>query len=219
MGGQYPLARDRARSRSPFSKLIATVVLLGALVLAALGAPAAIATTGPTPLAHPPRFNVTKAEAAPYLGRFTLVPPTSDQLISGAYVAGYNERHFVEGTLVIYTYDAEGHETTLLGRTYEYHSEGDQMEIDVISPTNQAILARMKLHPVAGGKLSGTLTSLMPKGKPEPMTLGPAPEAGSTASEVAPEPAESGTATGEPSALPSETVATVVAAVRSAFRF
>ncbi len=191
-------------------------LLIAAFALAPSGA---VATTGPTPLAHPPRFDVTKAEAAPYLGRFTLVKPHSQQLINGAYVAGYNERGFVEGTIVLYTYNAEGRETSLLGRTYEYHSVGDTMTIDIISPDNQAILARMKLHVAGGGKLTGELTSLMPAGKPEPMTLGPAPETETTATGAAAEPAEAGTTEAEPGALPSETVAAVVAAVRGAFRF
>jgi hypothetical protein len=217
LNGSLYLDRSSAQG---WRRLRSRAALLACLLVAAFaGAPTvAGATTGPTPLAHPPRFNVTKTEAAPYLGRFTLVKPHSLQLINGAYVAGYNERGFVEGTIVLYTYDAEGRETSVLGRTYEYHSVGDRMTIDIISPENQAILARMTMHVAGGGRLTGNLTTLMPAGKPEQMTLAPAPGTETKATESEPEPSAAGTSTAESSTLPDEAVANVVAAVRSAFR-
>lgn len=163
MGGQYPLARDRATSRSAFSKLIATVVLLGALVLAALGAPAAIATTGPTPLAKPPLWNLTKRQARPFVGRFKLAAPHGRQLINAAYAAQVNEYGYLEGTLVVYTYDEEGRETSWVARTYEYHPKGGgKMAVDVISPTNENIFARLHLQVRRGHRLTGTLEPLRP---------------------------------------------------------
>jgi hypothetical protein len=151
--------------------------LVGVLALVALALPAGLAeaTTGPTPLAHPPRFDVTRAQAAPYLGRFRLVRPHDRQLISGAYIAGHNERGFVEGSLAVYHYEKAGRETVLLGRTYEYHAVGGGMVIDVISPANQTILARMALRPGRHGRLVGALRTLLPPGKPQRITLGPAP--------------------------------------------
>lgn len=189
------------------------------LLAAALLPGTAAATTGPTPLAHPPRFNVTEAEAAPYLGRFAMVQPSSRQLISGAYVAGYNERHFVEGSIELYTYDAEGREMVVLGRTYEYRSVGDRMEIDIISPENQVILARMRLHPVDGGKLTGEVSFLVPPGKPEQISFGPAPEPSPEAEpESTPEP-EAEAPAGATAAAPSQVAAIVVRAVRQIFGF
>ena len=150
------------------------------------------ATTGPTPLAHPPRFKVSDAQAAPYLGRFKLVRPLGKELISGAYIAGRNERGFVEGTIEVYHYEAAGRETILLGRTYEYHAVGGRMTIDVISAANQVILARMHLRPFGRGKLAGTLRSLVPPRPPQRITMAPAPAtaaaADSTRRSTAPEP-------------------------------
>jgi hypothetical protein len=177
-----------------------TVALLCALAISfALTATPnrAAATTGATPLAHPPRFKVSDAQADPYLGRFKLVRPLGRQLISGAYIAGHNERGFVEGTIEIYHYEAAGRETIMLGRTYEYHAVGGRMSIDVISPQNQVILARLQLRPLAGGKVGGTLRSLLPPKPPERITMGPAPDpdpgADSTSEATIPEPAGAGT--------------------------
>jgi hypothetical protein len=175
MSGQYPLARGRARCRSPFSKLIAITALLGALVVAALGAPAAIATTGPTPLAKPPLWNLTKRQARPFVGRFKLVAPHGRQLINAAYAAEVNEYGYLEGTLVVYTYDEEGRETSWVARTYEYHPKGGgKMAVDVISPTNESIFARLHLQVRRGHRLTGTLEPLRPPFapvKPQRITL------------------------------------------------
>jgi hypothetical protein len=148
--------------------------IAGVLLLLAFGggASVALATTGPTPLAHPPRFTVTKRQARPYLGRFRLIRPSDRNLISGAYIGGRNERGYVEGAIEIYHYEAAGRKTILLGRTYEYHAVGRGMVIDVISPANQVILARLRLHPIAHGRLTGHLTSLVPPGPPRRITLG-----------------------------------------------
>jgi hypothetical protein len=173
------------RRRHP---LIALVAVLVATAVIGLPRPA-LATTGPTPLAHPPRFSVTDAQAAPYLGRFRLVQPFDRQLISGAYLAGHNERGFVEGSIAVYHYEAAGRETVLLGRTYEYHAVGDEMTIDVISPQNQVILARMRLHPVGGSKLTGTLTSLLPPGPARRVTFAPVSAAGTAPPTADPSPA------------------------------
>jgi hypothetical protein len=131
------------------------------------------ATTGPTPLAFPPRFKVTKAQAAPYMGRFRLAKPLGPKLITGAYVGGYNERGFVEGNLVVYGYDAEGRESSWLGRTYEYHAVGRRMIIDVISPVNEEIFARMNLRPTRHGRLTGFLKMLIPPGTPQKISFAP----------------------------------------------
>jgi hypothetical protein len=152
-----------------------TLVLLLGLALAgvALGPSTSGATTGPTPLAYPPRFKITKAQAAPYLGHFKLAKPLGRQLISGAYVGGHNDKGFVEGNLVVYAYDAEGRESSWLGRTYEYHAVGDEMIIDVISPDNEEIFARMRLHPARSGRLTGSLKMRIPPGPSQRISFAP----------------------------------------------
>jgi hypothetical protein len=141
----------------------------------AIGPAATEATTGPTPLAFPPRYKVTKAQAAPYLGRFRLDKPLGKKLIGGAYVGGYNEKGFVEGDLVVLAYGMEGRPSSWVGRTYEYHHVANGMIIDVISQANEEIFARMKLRPAAHGRLTGTLRMRIPPGPNEKITLVPAP--------------------------------------------
>ncbi len=131
------------------------------------------ATTGTTPLAHPPRFEVTKAQAKPYLGHFVLAG-RQGRLISAAYIGGYNERGYVEGGLALYTYNLKGREVSWVGRTYEYHHTSKGMTIDVISAANEQIFARLHLHVARAGRLSGTLRELLPvPRKPVPITLRP----------------------------------------------
>lgn len=165
-----PLQMDRLR-RVQAVAVVVTVVLLSSLV------GEAGATTGTTPLAKPPRFKVTKAQVAPYLGRFVLAKQRSSrQLISAAYVGGHNDRGYVEGGLAVYTYDSAGRETSWVGRTYEYHHTSEGMTIDVISPNNEQIFARLKLRAAGHGRLTGTLREILPvPKKPRPITLRPAP--------------------------------------------
>lgn len=135
----------------------------------------AMATTGATPLAHPPRFEVTAAQAAPYLGRFVLAKPHRSHLISGAYIGGYNDRGYVEGGLSIYTYDHRGEKVDWVGRTYEYHYIRGGMTIDVISAANEEIFARLRLRVGRHGHLVGFLRELLPvPRRPAPVVFVPA---------------------------------------------
>jgi hypothetical protein len=134
-----------------------------ALLLGLAPAPVATATTGPTPLADPPRFEVTKRQASPFIGRFRLAAPHGKRLISGAYVAKFNEYGYLQGSLALYLYGAGGREISWVGATYEYHPVGrGQMIVDVISPNNDAIFARMRLAARRGHRLTGTLIQLEP---------------------------------------------------------
>jgi hypothetical protein len=150
------------------------LALATAIVLAAslIGAPVGDATTGAHPLANPPRYRVGRAEARPYIGRFALSAPHSRSLRSTAYVARFNQFGYLEGSLVVYAYNARGQITSWVGTTYEYHPRGDgRMTVDVISPNNQVIFARMKLRAGRGGKLSGRLFQLIPPGPTQQISL------------------------------------------------
>jgi hypothetical protein len=138
-------------------------LLTSAVLVTAFGPAGAGATTGATPLAKPPRWNVTRHQARPYLGRFRLAAPRGKQLISAAYAAEINENGYLEGTLVVYTYDEAGRETSWVGRTYEYHAVAPgRMTIDVIAPANENIFARLHLRALPGGRLTGRLESIRP---------------------------------------------------------
>jgi hypothetical protein len=144
-----------------------------ALATAALIAPSVgSATTGAHPLANPPRFHVSHAEARPYIGRFQLAAPHSKTLRSAAYVARFNQFGYLEGTIVVYGYNKAGQTESWVGTTYEYHPRGSgRMTVDVISPNNQVIFARMKLRIGQGGKLSGRLFQLIPPGPTQAISL------------------------------------------------
>lgn len=146
--------------------LLAVTFALGGLGIAR-------ATTGPTPLAGRPHFHVSHAQVAPFLGKFRVSDPTGRNLISGAYVARYNEFGYPEGSLVMYVYGAHGDPVSWVGATYEYHTIKGWMVMDIISPDNQVIFARMNLRRLADGRLSGVLEQLRPPGRAQQITLAP----------------------------------------------
>jgi hypothetical protein len=148
-------------------------IAISAAVVAILAVPpSADATTGAHPLANPPRYHVSRAEARPYIGRFELSAPHSRSLRSAAYIAKFNEFGYLEGSLVVYAYNRFGRTESWVGSTYEYHPRGDgRMTVDVISPNNQVIFARMRLRVGRGGKLSGKLFQLIPPGPTQQISL------------------------------------------------
>jgi hypothetical protein len=164
------------KGRTVARKLNARVgaAAVSALVAAALLGPASGgATTGAHPLANPPKYHVTKAEARPYIGRFQLSRPHGKNLMSAAYVARFNEFGYLEGSLVVYAYTKSGRTTSWVGTTYEYHPRGNgRMVVDVISPNNQVIFARMRLRAGKGGRLTGELLQLRPPGPTQAISLG-----------------------------------------------
>jgi hypothetical protein len=107
------------------------------------------ATTGAHQLAIPPRYPIAKEQAAPYIGHFQLVKPHGSRLVTGAYVVRFNEFGYLEGSIVVYAYDA----------------------IDIISPDNQVIFARLKLRPTGSGRLTGRLIQLLPPGPAQRISL------------------------------------------------
>jgi hypothetical protein len=112
-------------------------------------------------LAHPPKYKVTRRQARPFMGRFKVVAPHGRRLISGAYVAGLNEYGYLQGSLALYLYGAGGREISWVGATYEYHPVGrGRMIVDVVSPDNDQIFARMHLAVRRGQRLTGTLVQL-----------------------------------------------------------
>lgn len=132
------------------------------------------ATTGPTPLAGRPRFHVSHAQVAPFLGRFRLREPAGRKLISGAYVARYNEFGYPEGSLVMYVDGEDGKPVSWVGTTYEYHAIKSHMAMDIVSPNNQVIFARLNLRRLPNGRLSGELEQLRPPRRSQQITFAPA---------------------------------------------
>ena len=155
-------SRERLNANRRFTRAAVLVCAAAGLLLLA-GAPQVGATTGPTPLTKPPLWTLSKRQARPFIGRFKMVAPHGGQLISADYAAMPNEFGYMEGTLVVYTYDEEGQETSWVGRTYEYHSKGrGKMTIDVIAAANENIFAKLRLQVTRRGELTGILEPIRP---------------------------------------------------------
>jgi hypothetical protein len=74
--------------------------------------------------------------------------------------------------MVVYAYSKSGQTSSWVGTTYEYHPRGDgRMTIDVISPNNQVIFARLKMRTGRGGRLGGRLEQLVPPGPTQRISL------------------------------------------------
>jgi hypothetical protein len=148
------------------------VSIAAACALACLAPAVGDATTGAHPLANPPRYEVSKAQARPYIGRFQLAAPHDQSLISAAYVAKFNEFGYLEGSMVVYKYGKSGRTASWVGTTYEYHPHpGGRMTVDIVSPNNQVIFGRMHLRVGRGGRLGGKLEQLIPPGPTQKISL------------------------------------------------
>jgi hypothetical protein len=161
-------------SRRKLKPAAMSAAAIGAALVSLIAAPVGDATTGAHPLANPPRYHVSRAEARPYIGRFVLAAPHSKTLRSAAYIARFNQFGYLAGSIVVYAYNQAGRVESWVGTTYEYHPRGKgRMTVDVISPNNQVIFARMKLRVGKGGKLGGKLFQLIPPGPTQTISLRP----------------------------------------------
>ena len=125
-------------------------------VLSAFGiAATASATTGPNALSRPPTFNVTAAQAKPFLGTYSLTHGHG-KIISSTIKTAYNGYGYLQGNISVYEY-FQGRPTSFVATLYEYRYRSGEMRADLWSPDlGSALLGRVTLRPVAG-KLSGTL--------------------------------------------------------------
>jgi hypothetical protein len=132
--------------------------LLGGVVavLSAFGmAGTASATTGPDALSRPPTFNVTAAQAKPFLGTYSLTHGRG-KIISSTIKNAYNGYGYLQGNISVYEY-FQGRPTSFVATLYEYRYRSGQMRADLWSPDlGSALLGRVTLRPVAGA-LAGTL--------------------------------------------------------------
>ncbi len=149
-------------------------LVVAALAVAALFACAAtaLATTGPTPLAFPPKYKISKREATPLIGVYKMRGHTK-RLISAGLAQGFSEAGYFQGSLEVYQYDKRGLESCWVGTTYEYHVVNGKVHVDVFSPNGQGtpLLARMILK-ARGKTLTGIIHQVHPLiPKPEPITF------------------------------------------------
>lgn len=135
---------------------------------------AAEATTGENPLEDLPIYDVTPAQARPFVGGFTLVSPRPHRggLISASLSTRYivNVRHFgptgvsvLEGEMQLRAYEATGRASISTATLYEYRYRRGVMRIDLWSPSGSTLLGRLRLRAQDKGRvLAGTLELLAP---------------------------------------------------------
>jgi hypothetical protein len=75
----------------------------------------------------------------------------------------------------LYFYGQEGRQSSWDGTTYEYRATKGGMVVDVISPNNQVIFARLTLRSLPHGRLSGKLVELRSPARSQQLTFVPVP--------------------------------------------
>lgn len=155
--------RRRSIVGSPAAVRSLRLTLAVAVTAAALiGATTALATTGPTPVAFPPKYKISKRQARPLIGVYKMRGRTR-RLISAGLAQRFNEAGYFQGSLAVYQYNKRGMESSWVGTTYEYHVVHGKVHIDVFSPNGQGtpLLARMVLR-AHGKRLTGVLRQIHP---------------------------------------------------------
>lgn len=151
------------RTRSAFYPRLLRAFPLAALFLSvplAFGQPGqARATTGassPTPA----RYTIALKLAQPFRGQYTLVTgATSTQLIGGAMAIDLNDLDYLFGISQFRTYDAQGHQTTILLGIYNFHlAAHGQLLATFYDPTDTVALGRLAVTPAGHGDLVGQIT-------------------------------------------------------------
>ena len=124
---------------------------LGLAAMAAslwIGGGAALATTGPTVIARPPRYRIARSIIDTYVGRYrtgTQAPKsrviTSDILITFAH--GYPQ-----GGIAIFAYDAKGNVQSELLVLYDFRAVGANVVGDMEGPTGTPVFGTVTMHHV-----------------------------------------------------------------------
>jgi hypothetical protein len=143
--------------RHRFRVLPAMLILAGVLVLCGPGR--AGATTGastPTPA----RYKIALKLAQPFRGQYSLVTGGKhSRLISGAMAVDLNDIDYLFGMSQFRTYDAHGHQTTLLLGLYNFHLVArGQLLATIYDSTDTLTLGHMTVAPKGHADLVGQLT-------------------------------------------------------------
>lgn len=139
-------------------RLLAPLLLVAAFL--ACGNPGHVgATTGATS-PTPARYKVADSLAQPFRGQYSLVTtPGGERLISGALAIDVNVLGYLFGISQFRTYDAQGHQTTILVGFYNFHLVAHkQMHATIYNSTDTVSLGTMVVTQSANGDLVGQIT-------------------------------------------------------------
>jgi hypothetical protein len=149
--------RDTVRTVR-FWRLLAPLLLVAAFL--ACGNLAHVsATTGATS-PTPARYEIADSLAQPFRGQYNLAPGSGGaRLISGGLAIDLNELGYLFGIAQFRTYDAQGHQTTVLVGFYNFHLVAHrQMLATIYDATDTVTLGKMAVTQSANGDLIGQLT-------------------------------------------------------------
>jgi hypothetical protein len=143
-------------SRTIASVVAGTALLFGGL---AMGVPGHVsATTGPTQFLPAPKFKVSNALEAQFVGQYILksVAPAS-RLSGGALgVEVDDDNGALVGVAQFYGYDAQGQQTVWVATMYDFHLvKAGEIDIDLVGPSGKPLLGRLY---VTRNKTTGDLT-------------------------------------------------------------
>lgn len=143
--------RKRTRTLRALCALLAT----GCLLLLFTGqVSATTGATSPTPA----RYKVALNKAQLFRGQYDLMAPAA-KLISGGMAIDLNEIDYLFGIMQLRSYDAKGHQTTIVGGLYNFHlvSPG-HMQATLYNSSDTISLGNMAVTQQANGDLVGQLT-------------------------------------------------------------
>ena len=139
-------------------RLLVPILLVAAFV-ATGNAGRVSATTGAT-TPTPARYKIADNLAQPFRGQYNLVPARGGaRLISGGLAIDLNGLGYLFGISQFRSYDARGHQTTLLVGFYNFHLVAHrQMLATIYDATDTVTLGKMAVTLSANGDLIGQIT-------------------------------------------------------------
>ena len=146
------------------SRKFASVVAGAALLFGgvAVGVPGHVsATTGPTQFLPSPKFKVSNALEAQFVGQYILKSVASQSRLSGGAlgVEVDDDNGSLVGVAQFYGYDAQGQQTVWVATMYNFHqTKSGQVDIDLVGPSGKPLLGRLAVKRGTSGDLVGTIS-------------------------------------------------------------
>lgn len=153
------VTRNRRTPGARHHFLVLPIMLILAIFLL-LGAPGrADATTGPSS-PTPARYKIALKLAQPFRGQYSLVTGgRGSRLISGSMAIDLNGLDYLFGISQFRSYDAQGHQTTLLLGLYNFHlAARGQLLVTIYDSTDSLTLGHMTVAQKGHGDLVGQIT-------------------------------------------------------------
>jgi hypothetical protein len=146
-------------SRTFASIVVGAALLFGGL---ALGVPGHVsATTGPTQFLPAPKFKVSNALEAEFVGQYILKSVAPQSRLSGGAlgVEVDDDNGSLVGVAQFYGYDAQGQQTVWVATMYNFHEmKSGQVTIDLVGPSGKPLLGRLLVKRSTTGDLLGTIS-------------------------------------------------------------